>query len=93
MPQLATTERKVRAGRLRAIGARAHRRLLESKLGGVHEVLMESGDVGRTKDFARVRVLGGARAGTFVDVRTEAIDETDLVGRARAPRALPAGAS
>ena len=92
MPQLPTTERKVRAARLRAIGSRAQRRLLESKLGTVHEVLMESGDVGRTRDFARVRLLGGAEAGSFVDVRTEAIDGDDLIGRRAQPDALSAAA-
>lgn len=81
MPQIPGTERKVRAARLRAIGARAHRRLLSSKVGGVHEVLMESGGVGRTRDFARVRVLGGAPPGAFVDVRADSIDGEDLRGR------------
>lgn len=89
MPQLPTTERKVRAARLRAIGARAHRRLLSSKVGGVHEVLMESGDVGRTRDFARVRVLDGATAGAFVDVRAGSVDGENLLGRIVPPDTRP----
>lgn len=80
MPQLPTTVRKVRAARLRAVGAHAHGRLLASKLHETHEVLMESGDVGRTRDFARVRVRGGAPAGRFVHVRMDEIDGDTLIG-------------
>lgn len=80
MPQLPGPVRKVRAGRLRAIGARAHRELLQSKLGTCHEILMESGDVGRTRDFARVRLRDGAAPGTLVHARVDAIDDDLLVG-------------
>ena len=80
MPQLPKTVRKVRAARLRAIGAHAHQRLLETKLGREHEVLMEAGNVGRTRDFARIRIPEGAIAGSFLRVHADDIDDETLVG-------------
>ncbi len=88
MPQLAMTERKVRAARLRAVGARAQRQLLETKIGTVQEVLMEVGDVGRTRDFACVRIEGGAPAGAFLQASVHAVDDDTLIGRPAA-RATP----
>lgn len=85
MPQLSGPVRKVRAARLRAVGARAQRRLLETKLGRTHEILMESGDVGRTRDFVRVRVRDGAAPGTVVHVLATAIDDDVLVADRAGP--------
>ncbi len=81
MPQVPATERKVRAARLRAVGARAHRRLLETKIGTTQEVLMESGDIGRTRDFARVKVLDGAPARSLLRARVDGLDDEMLLGR------------
>jgi len=81
MPQLPSAVRKERAARLRAAGENAHRLRLEAKVGTDPELLMESGDVGRTEDFARVRVTGGAVAGSFTRVRVEAREADLLVGR------------
>jgi threonylcarbamoyladenosine tRNA methylthiotransferase MtaB len=81
MPPVPDAVRKVRAARLRETGARALRRFLEAKLGRAEELLMEAGDVGRTRDFARCRVAGGAAPGALVRVRVEALDGDVLVGR------------
>ena len=80
LPQLAKEIRKERAARLRTAGERNHRRFLQSKLGRTEELLMESGQVGRTRDFARMQVDTNAPAGTFLSARAERIDGDRLVG-------------
>ena len=79
MPQVPKVTRKVRAARLRAVGARAHRRRLQSKLGTELEALIETGNVGHTPDFARVRLREGTPPGSFVRARATAIEDESLI--------------
>ncbi|MBM4266062.1 MAG: tRNA (N(6)-L-threonylcarbamoyladenosine(37)-C(2))-methylthiotransferase MtaB [Deltaproteobacteria bacterium] len=81
MPQISGPVRKERAARLRAAGEAALGRFLTAKIGASADLLMESGDLGRTEDFALVRVTDGAPAGSFVRVRIEGIEGERLVGR------------
>ena len=80
MPQLPLSVRKERAARLREAGEQNQRRFLETKIGSVEEILMESDDTGRTRDFARVRVKEGATAGSFVSVVPTELEGDRLVG-------------
>lgn len=81
MPQLPTWVRKERAARLREAGTRNLERFLRAKLGSEEEILVESNDLGRTEDFARVRITGRTAPGRFETVRIEALNEDVLVGR------------
>ena len=80
LPQLPSSVRKERAARLREAGEQNQRRFLETKIGSVEEILMESDDTGRTRDFARVRVKEGATAGSFVRVVPTELEGDRLVG-------------
>ena len=72
MPAVPKPERKARAQRLRAAGAAAEARFLESRLGQTARVLIESEGLGRCEHFAPVRAQGPV--GEIVTVRL-----TDLV--------------
>jgi len=58
MPQVAGAEIKERARRLRATGEAALRRRLESDVGTMREVLIESATAGRTEHFVPVAITG-----------------------------------
>ncbi len=58
MPQVAREEIRERASRLRAAGAAALRRRLDSELGATREVLIESLTQGRTEHFLPVAISG-----------------------------------
>ena len=58
MPQVAGGEIKERARRLRVTGEAALRRRLESEIGAVREVLIESATSGRTEHFVPVAIAG-----------------------------------
>ena len=58
MPQVEGGLIKQRAGRLRAAGEAALRRRLESEIGKVREVLIESATQGRTEHFLPVAISG-----------------------------------
>jgi threonylcarbamoyladenosine tRNA methylthiotransferase MtaB len=58
MPQLAGGEIRERAKRLRATGEVALRKRLESEVGAVREVLIESATQGRTEHFVPVAIAG-----------------------------------
>jgi threonylcarbamoyladenosine tRNA methylthiotransferase MtaB len=58
MPQVAGNDIKERAKRLRAAGAAALRKRLESEVGATREVLIESATQGRTEHFVPVAIVG-----------------------------------
>jgi threonylcarbamoyladenosine tRNA methylthiotransferase MtaB len=58
MPQVAGGEIRERAKRLRAAGDAALRRRLESEIGKIREVLIESATQGRTEHFVPVAIAG-----------------------------------
>lgn len=65
MPQLDRATVKERAARLRAKGEAAHTRYLDRLEGRRIEILMEREDVGRTPQFAEVRLDRSAPVGTL----------------------------
>jgi len=60
MPQVAGTEIRERARRLRASGEAALRRRLREEIGAMREVLIESATRGRTEHFIPVSIAGEA---------------------------------
>jgi len=58
MPQVAGGEIKVRAKRLRAVGAAALRKRLAAEVGVTRQVLIESATQGRTEHFLPVAISG-----------------------------------
>jgi threonylcarbamoyladenosine tRNA methylthiotransferase MtaB len=58
MPQVAGSEIKQRAKRLRAAGETALRKRLASEVGATREVLIESATAGRTEHFVPVAIAG-----------------------------------
>ncbi|HKU08151.1 MAG TPA: tRNA (N(6)-L-threonylcarbamoyladenosine(37)-C(2))-methylthiotransferase MtaB [Bradyrhizobium sp.] len=60
MPQVAGSEIRERARRLRVTGEAALRRRLESEVGHTREVLIESATAGRTEHFIPVTIAGEA---------------------------------
>ncbi|MEI6987236.1 MAG: tRNA (N(6)-L-threonylcarbamoyladenosine(37)-C(2))-methylthiotransferase MtaB [Rhodospirillaceae bacterium] len=80
MPQVPKEERVSRAARLRALGEVAVARLLASRVGGEELVLVEREALGRTEQFAEVRLDLPARPGTLVQVRVTGSDGRYLLG-------------
>jgi threonylcarbamoyladenosine tRNA methylthiotransferase MtaB len=89
MPQVARAVVKERARRLRETGAAALARYLDGEIGKQRRLLMESGDVGRTGQFAPVRVAEGRQAGTIVDVTITGCEGNTLLGNSLEPRSPP----
>src|SRR5215470_13700901 len=58
MPQVAGTEIRERAKRLRATGEAALRKRLDFEIGAVRDVLIESATAGRTEHFVPVVIMG-----------------------------------
>ena len=81
MPQVDRAVVKARAARLREVGSRALDMYLSSYVGRTVEVLMETGNVGRTEHFAEVELSGvvGPEAGS-VAARITAHDNRRLRG-------------
>ncbi|MBP0112721.1 MULTISPECIES: tRNA (N(6)-L-threonylcarbamoyladenosine(37)-C(2))-methylthiotransferase MtaB [Bradyrhizobium] len=65
MPQVAGPEIKARAKRLRAAGEAALRRRLQAEIGATRDVLIESGEQGRTEHYLPV-AIAGERVGGIV---------------------------
>ncbi|RXG93420.1 tRNA (N(6)-L-threonylcarbamoyladenosine(37)-C(2))-methylthiotransferase MtaB [Bradyrhizobium vignae] len=65
MPQVAGPEIKARAKRLRAAGEAALRRRLQAEIGARRDVLIESGEQGRTEHYLPV-AIAGERVGGIV---------------------------
>jgi threonylcarbamoyladenosine tRNA methylthiotransferase MtaB len=81
MPQVAKPERKERAARLRAAGARALDHYLAGRVGRVERVLVERGGTGRTEAFAPFRIEGGEPpVGSVVTVRGSRVVSAALTG-------------
>ena len=80
MPQLPVPLRRERAARLREAGRRAVRRLYESRIGQVEQVLLERPDRGHSAQFAPVRLSGAAgNRGTLAALRVVACDDDGLI--------------
>ncbi|MEQ8966279.1 MAG: tRNA (N(6)-L-threonylcarbamoyladenosine(37)-C(2))-methylthiotransferase MtaB [Azospirillaceae bacterium] len=69
MPPVPKAERKVRAARLRAAGARVFDRFLDAQIGATARVVAETEGRGRTETYAPVRLTAPAPEGTLVAVR------------------------
>jgi threonylcarbamoyladenosine tRNA methylthiotransferase MtaB len=82
MPAVPKPERKARAQRLRAAGAAAEARFLESRVGRTAQVLVETegpaGSMGRSEHYAPVAVDGPI--GEIVPVRLTGVAEGRLLG-------------
>jgi threonylcarbamoyladenosine tRNA methylthiotransferase MtaB len=79
MPQLAPGTAKERAERLRAKGAAALRRHLDTEVGRVRQVLTESDNLGRTEHATPVRLAGMHVPGMIVDLRIAGHDGRHLL--------------
>jgi threonylcarbamoyladenosine tRNA methylthiotransferase MtaB len=85
MPQVARAVVKARAARLRAKGAAALSNYLEAQVGRAVEVLMERDHLGRTPDFAQLRLAGSAAAGCLLKARVTGWSDRLLQGEPLAP--------
>ncbi len=79
MPQVANGEIRERARRLRATGETALRRRLESDVGTMRDVLIESATVGRTEHFLPVAIVGDV-PGSVRRLKIAGHDGARLVG-------------
>ena len=77
--QVPAATRKARAERLRALGASATRRFLESRVGGTARVLVEKSGFGHCEHFAPVVITGGM-PGAIAVVRLTSIADGRLLG-------------
>ncbi|PWC36605.1 2-methylthioadenine synthase [Azospirillum sp. TSO35-2] len=84
MPQVDGAVRKERAARLRAVGAEAEARTLAGMVGRSATVLVEKDDLGRTEQFAAVRLGTTAfPAGSLVPATITGVTDGVLVGSPR----------
>jgi threonylcarbamoyladenosine tRNA methylthiotransferase MtaB len=79
MPQVARPTVKDRARRLRERGAAALVCYLDGEVGARRQVLAETGNVGRTGQFAPVRLAGPAAPGSLLDVTISGHDGRQLL--------------
>ncbi len=79
MPQLDRRVVKDRAGGLRARGAQALVRHLESQIGSTRRVLTEAHDGGRTEQFTLVKLATPVAPGALVEVKIAAHDGRQLL--------------
>jgi threonylcarbamoyladenosine tRNA methylthiotransferase MtaB len=79
MPQIRREVVKTRARRLREKGEAALRRHLEAQVGARRQVLIESGELGRTEHFTRVRLAAPMAPGLVVDVTVAGHDGRQLL--------------
>ncbi len=82
MPQLDRATIKARARRLRARGAAALRQHLDSEVGTERAILMENAQMGRTPQFAPVRLEHETAPGAIVSARLTGHDGESLRGAA-----------
>jgi threonylcarbamoyladenosine tRNA methylthiotransferase MtaB len=80
MPQLPRPVVKARAASLREKGAGALSRFLAGQAGSEVDVLMERDGVGRTRQFAEIRLAPEIAAGALVRARVSGHDGTRLSG-------------
>jgi len=74
MPQVARDVVKERARRLRERGERAFSRHLDAEVGATRRVLMETQEIGRTEQFAKVRLATPAVPGRILNLKLTAHD-------------------
>ena len=79
MPQLPRAVVKERARRLRERGAAALRRHLDSEIGAVRGVLVETHGRGRTEQFTKVRLAVPTAPGTIAELRISGHDGKELL--------------
>ena len=79
MPQLPNAVITERASQLRQLGARRLSNFLDSRVGCVESVLMESNGIGRSEQFTQVEVTG-LESGSIANVLIESHDATRLSG-------------
>src|SRR6266700_3009440 len=79
IPQINRNIIKERARRLREKGEAALRRHLEAQVGARRQVLIESGELGRTEHFTRVRLAAPMAPGLVVDVTVAGHDGRQLL--------------
>ena len=79
MPQVRREVIKERARRLRQKGDEALRRHLDGEIGATRQVLVESGQTGRTEHFLSVRLAAAHDPGTIVQVAMAGHDGRQLL--------------
>ncbi|MCH2169758.1 tRNA (N(6)-L-threonylcarbamoyladenosine(37)-C(2))-methylthiotransferase MtaB [Myxococcota bacterium] len=79
MPGVPLSERRERARRLREASEASHRRFLEAKIGNIEDVLLESSSIGRTRDFASVKLTRPAKPGSIVRSKIRSVSEDQLI--------------
>jgi threonylcarbamoyladenosine tRNA methylthiotransferase MtaB len=91
MPQLAPLMIKERASELRQLGAARLGAFLDAAIGQQDELLVEAGNRGHGRSFAKIRLDGGfVPSGQIVDVELTGRDGDSLIGRAVAKGAQSA---
>jgi threonylcarbamoyladenosine tRNA methylthiotransferase MtaB len=80
MPQVPRPVREERAARLRAAGDRARRAHFAARIGTNTEVLVEQANIGRTADYAPVRLTNPSLAAQFATVHIHSANDDHLVG-------------
>ncbi len=80
MPQVNPATRKERAALLRAAGEKNLDAFLASKVGQMAEVLMEKDNIGRTEQFAPVKLDGTVPAGELLNVLITDVQDGTLTG-------------
>ncbi len=80
MPQVPRKVAKERAGRLRSKGSGALSRFLDAHSGAEVELLAEQGGVGRTRQFAEMRLPPAIAAGSMLRARVTGHDGQRLSG-------------
>ncbi len=73
--------RKERAARLRALGEKQVEKFLRAQVGKTHQVIVEKNNIGRTENFAPVKLEKDCALGSLVDVKIHAMDEGKLIGK------------
>jgi threonylcarbamoyladenosine tRNA methylthiotransferase MtaB len=79
MPQVARTDIKERARRLRERGALALSNHLDGEVGALRRVLVEDGATGHTEHFAKVALATPAVPGALLDLRIAGHDGKQLL--------------
>jgi len=80
MPQVSRSEVKERAARLRQLGSEVLARYLAQQHGAVVDVLTERKNIGRTAQYAEIRLEGEAPAGAILRARVQGSDGQRLAG-------------
>lgn len=82
MPQVDHKLRKERAARLRGVGQKQLNKFLNQNINKIHEVIVEKYNIGRSQNFAPVRVGAKYQPGDLVKMRTTAVDGDVLLAEA-----------